>query len=250
MEYRSKIDRNATVASIVSGDYRAADVFRKYDIEYCCGGKYPLTVACQMKGVSEEIVVNELENAIREANTSNTLNFHEWKIDFLTDYIVHVHHTYLRNALPRLKDYVDRFAEGHSKKFAYLDELQLVINQLQLTFIPHLEEEEEIIFPYIRQIGHAYDNREPYASLLVRTLRKPVEDIMKHEHNTTGRALRRMRELTSNYTPPENACLNHKVTFLKLKEVDADITQHLDLENNILFPRAIAMEKELLLHKG
>lgn len=249
LQQRNKIDPNSSVADIVTKDYRAADVFRKYDIEYCCGGKYPLTIACQMKGVSEEEVIRELEEAVRELNSSNTLSFNEWHIDFLTDYIVNVHHQYMRKALPRLKDYVDRFADGHRKKFNYLDELQQIISQLQRSFIPHLAEEEEIIFPYIRQIGHAYYSRESYASLLVRTLRKPVEDIMNHEHFTTAKTLRRMRELTGNYTPPENACLSHKVTFHKMREVDNDLTQHIHLENNILFPKAIAMEKELLERK-
>lgn len=246
---RSIINRNSTVAEIVNNDYRAADVFRKYNIEYCCGGKYPLHIACQINGADENQVIRELETATQEINTSNTLNFNDWHIDFLTDYIVNVHHHYLRTALPRLQDYVERFAEGHRKKFTYLDELQKIVNQLNKTFIPHLEQEEEIIFPYIRQIGHAYYSRESYASLLVRTLRKPVEDIMAHEHDTTGRLIRRMRELTGNYTPPENACLSHKVTFSKLREVDSDITRHLHLENSILFPKAIAMEKELLQHK-
>jgi regulator of cell morphogenesis and NO signaling len=151
--------------------------------------------------------------------------------------------------LPQLQDYVDRFADGHRKKYNYLDELQQSVIQLNRMFLPHMVQEEEIIFPYIRQIGHAYYSRESYASLLVRTLRKPVEEIMAHEHETTGRIMHRMREITNNYTPPENACLSHKVTFLKLKEVDNDFSQHLHLENNILFPKAIAMEKELLLHK-
>lgn len=246
---RVNIDRNSAVADIVNRDYRAADVFRKYNIEYCCGGKYPLHMACQMNGADEAQLIRELEEAMQEVNTSNTLNFNEWHIDFLTDYIVNVHHEYLRKALPRVKDYVDRFAEGHSKKFDYLEELQRSVAQLNRIFLPHLEQEEEIIFPYIRQIGHAYYSRESYASLLVRTLRKPVEDVMAHEHDSTGKLMLRLRALTNNYTPPENACLSHRVTFNKLKEVDADLTQHLHLENNILFPRAIAMEKELLLHK-
>lgn len=243
------VNRDSTVAEIVSKDYRTADVFRRYNIEYCCGGKYPLHVACRMNGVDEELLINELEEATRETNTSNTLNFNEWHLDFLTDYIVNVHHAYLRKALPRLQDYVDRFAEGHRKKFSYLEELQQLVVQLNRTSFPHLQQEEEIIFPYIRQIGHAYYNREPYASLLVRTLRKPVEDIMAHEHDITGKVVHRMRELTNNYNTPENACLSHKVTFLKLKEVDNDLTRHLHLENNILFPKAIALEKELLSFK-
>lgn len=246
MHHRNKIDRSQTVADIVREDYRAADVFRKYNIEYCCGGKYPLHMACHINGVNEEQLILELEHATRDANTSNTLDFNGWSIDFLTDYIVNVHHQYLRKALPRAIDHVDRFAEGHRKKFSYLDELQGVVNQLQKNFIPHLAHEEDIIFPYIRQISHAYHSQESYASLLVRTLRKPVEDMMAHENDMTGRLLIRMRGLTENYSTPENACISHRVTFNKLRELDSDIVQHMHLENNILFPKAIAMEKELL----
>ena len=128
--YRTKIDKDSTVAGIVSNDYRAADVFRKYNIEYCCGGKYSLHMACQINRVDENKLIEELEEAIREKNTSNTLNFNEWHIDFLTDYIVNVHHHYLQTALPRLQDYVDRFADSHRKKYIYLDELQRSVTQL------------------------------------------------------------------------------------------------------------------------
>lgn len=246
---KSIISKNQTVAAIVNNDYRAADVFRKYDIEYCCGGKFPLAVACEMKGVDPDKLVQELEEATRDLNNSNTLGFNNWPIDFLTDYIVNVHHDYLRNALPRLRDHVERFALGHRTKFTYLDELQQVVIQLQRSLIPHLEQEEEIIFPYIRQISHAYTSRESYASLLVRTLRKPVEEIMEHEHETTGKLLHRMRDLTHHYATPENACISHRVVFHKMREMDNDIVQHLHLENNILFPKAISMEKELLQRK-
>ncbi len=247
--HSGNIDRNQPVADIVARDYRTADVFRKYGIEFCCGGKSPVYLACAVQGVDENIVMAELEESMREVNPSRTHNYNEWHIDFLTDYIVHVHHQYLRRALPRLQEHVDRFVEGHRKKFEYLDELQRLVNQLTRNLLPHLEQEEEIIFPYIRQIGHAYYSRESYASLLVRTLRKPVEDIMQHEHDNMSRLLKRIREITGNYLPPENACISHKVTFAKLREVDVDIVQHLHLENDVLFPRAIAMEKELLLNK-
>lgn len=246
MYNRNIIDRNHTVAEIVRQDYRAADVFRKYNIEYCCGGKYPLHIACQLNGVDEKELIRELQVATRDVNTSNMLDFDGWSVDFLTDYIINVHHHYLRKALPGVKDHVDRFAEGHRMKFGYLDKLQLLVIQLQRSFIPHLAHEEEIIFPYIRQISHAYHSQESYASLLVRTLRKPVEDMMAHEHDVTGRLLIQLRGLTDNYTTPENACISHRVTFHKLRELDSDIVQHMHLENNILFPKAIAMEKELL----
>ena len=112
--------------------------------------------------------------------------------------------------------------------------------------LPYLVLEEETLFPYIRQIAHAYYYKESYASLLVRTLGKPVENVMKHEHEIVTKALYRLRELTNDYETPENACTSHKVTFFKLREIDNDFVQHLNLENNILFPKAIVMEKEFL----
>ena len=93
---------------------------------------------------------------------------------------------------------------------------------------------------------HAYESREPYAALLVRTLRKPVENMMAHEHKYIEKYLTAMREITNNYTPPPNSCITHRVAFFKLKELDNDVVQHMHLENNILFPKAIAMEKEIL----
>jgi regulator of cell morphogenesis and NO signaling len=234
------------VAQIVSADYRTADVFRKHGIEYCCGGKMPLFMACEIKEVDEAQIMRELIVATKEANTSNTLNFKEWPVDFLADYIINVHHQYLRRALPVLEEHLNRFADGHKKKYVYLDELQTIVSKLNRQLIPHMRHEEEVIFPYIKQITHAYKSKEPYAGLLVKTLRKPVEDMMNQEHETAGKQLIRMRELTNYYTAPDGACVSHRVTFSKLREVDSDITQHIHLENNILFPTAVAIEKELL----
>ena len=112
--------------------------------------------------------------------------------------------------------------------------------------IPHLQHEEEIIFPYIRQINHAFQSRESYASLLVKVMRKPIEELMNREHEMVASSLFEIRRLTCDYTPPGNACTKHRVTFSRLKELDSDLVQHMHLENNILFPRAIEMEKYLL----
>ncbi|HPN59857.1 MAG TPA: hemerythrin domain-containing protein, partial [Chitinophagaceae bacterium] len=120
------------------------------------------------------------------------------------------------------------------------------VSFLDKTMIPHLLQEEEVIFPYIRQISHAYESKESYASLLVRTLRKPVEDLMHDEHNSIGKTLTQLRELTNNYTAPENACTSHRLAYSLIKELDDDLVQHIYLENDILFPKAISMEKELL----
>jgi len=241
-----KIDASSFVTDIVTNDYRTAEVFRKYGIDYCCGGKWPLNVICESKALDPERLLDELENATRTLHVSNSLQFADWDIDFIINYIIYIHHHYLKRALPEIAEQLSNFASGHRDKYPELDELVILFERLAGEMIPHMKEEEEVFFPYIQQIAHAYKDKESYASLLVRTLRKPVESLMQQEHESMGKILRRMRGLTFDYTPPHNACVKHVVTYSRLKELDSDFVQHLHLENNILFPKALAMEKDLL----
>jgi len=242
-----KIDGNSFVNEIVAHDYRTADVFRKYDIDFCCGGRFSLDMACSMRGLETDQLLKELKAATRNIHISASLAFEEWRLDFLTDYIINVHHRYLKKAIPEVKFYVERFVETHKSKFPELADLEKEFNRMQKHMLPHMQQEEEIFFPYIKQIAYAYYNKESYAGLLVRTLRKPVEDMMRNEHDVTNQQLKKIRSITNNYTLPENPCNMHKVTFYKLIEFDNDLVQHLHLENNILFPSALQMEKELLM---
>ena len=244
--YTIEINDDSLVTDIVAKDYRTSAVFRKYGIEFCCGGRVPLGVACEMNGLDKEIIKKELNDSLRNIHVSNATDFNNWDIDFLIDYIRNIHHAYLTRNLPEAAEILERFYEGHQKKYTWLPKLLASFRNLKKMLLPHLEHEEQVIFPYIKQINHAYQSREPYAALLVRTLRKPVEDMMNQEHEDVRSYLRLARELTTNYTPPPNACVTHKVCFLKLQELDNDLVQHTHLENNILFPKAISMEKELL----
>jgi regulator of cell morphogenesis and NO signaling len=240
------INPSSFVTDIVKNDYRTADVFRRYGIEYCCGGKWPLEMVCATNDIDINNLIRELEEATRTVQVPNTLPFRDWNIDFLTDYIVHVHHQYLKNQLPVIRENLHKFSEEHRKKYTYLPHLEKIFSGLFNEMLPHIEQEEEIIFPYIRQINHAFHSKESYASLLVKTMRKPIEQLMSHEHEMVTGSLHEMRKLTSEYNPPESACTSHRVTFSRLRELDNDLTQHVHLENNILFPRVIEMEKILL----
>jgi regulator of cell morphogenesis and NO signaling len=244
-----KIEPSSYVTDIVTNDYRTAEVFRKFNIDFCCGGKWPLDIVCQNKNLDTEEIISELKKIIQQSASNAALDFDNWEIDFLTDYILNVHHQYLRKALPEIKEQTTKFLDGHRKKYPELEEVESILNRFMKEIPPHIRQEEEIFFPYIKQIYHAYKHRESYAKLLIRTLRKPLEEVMQKEHETTGAGLNKLRTLTNNYTPPENACITHKVTFAKLKELDKDLVQHIHLESNILFPKAIEMEKELLLDK-
>jgi regulator of cell morphogenesis and NO signaling len=240
------IDKQSFVSDIVKTDYRTAVIFRRYGIEFCCGAKFPLEMVCSLKGIEPESLLAELENASRSISISNTLKFEDWDTAFLSDYIVNIHHEYLRTMLPASLESIQQFSEGHKKKFGYLPELVNEFSAMSNELLNHIRYEEEIIFPYIKQIAYAYKGKESYASLLVRTLSKPVEDVMHHEHRFVEDSLTRIRELTNHYSVPAEACTSHKVSFLTMQEVDRDIMQHLHLENDILFPKAISMEKELL----
>jgi regulator of cell morphogenesis and NO signaling len=235
------------VTDIVLLDYRSSSVFRKYGIDYCCGGRIPLNTACEIRGLDLATIKNELSDAIRVIQISSSVDFNDWDTDFLIDYITNVHHSSLVKNFPDVIETLQRFVTGHQAKYPHLSQLLELVCRLRDNLLPHMEQEEQIIFPYIKQIAHAYKNNESYAALLVRTLRKPVENIMSHEHEYTKKYLAHIRELTNHYTPPANACISHKVSFLKLKELDNELAQHLFLENEILFPKALKMEKELLV---
>jgi len=241
-----KIEPSSFITDIVKYDYRTADIFRKYDIDFCCGGKWPLEMICQNKNLETDDVVKELQNVVIQTASNAALDFDSWDVDFLADYILNVHHRYVSKALPEINEQTTKFLDGHRKKFPELEEVEIIVKKFLREIPPHMKQEEEIFFPYIKQIFYAYKNKESYARLLIRTLRKPLEEVMLKEHETTGANLHRLRTITNNYTPPENACLSHKVTFSKLKELDNDLVQHIHLESNILFPKAIAMEQELL----
>ena len=244
-----KIEPSSFITDIVIHDYRTADVFRKYEIDFCCGGKWPLETICENKNLDTPSIVRELQRVVMQNASNAAIDFDSWDIVFLADYIYNVHHRYLNKALPEIKEVTTKFLDGHRKKYPELEEIEVIIKRFLKEIPPHMKQEEEIFFPYIKQIFYAHKNRESYARLLIRTLRKPLEEVMLKEHETTGLSLHRLRTITNNYTPPENACLTHKVTFSKLKELDNDLVQHIHLESNILFPKAIAMEQELLSEK-
>ncbi|MEO5561946.1 MAG: DUF542 domain-containing protein [Chitinophagaceae bacterium] len=241
-----EINKESSPSELVKQDYRTADVFNKYGIEYCCGGRWPIHMVCATKNISLDILLKDLAKVTRTLQLSTSLPFHDWSIDFLTGYLVNVHHSYLRHALPVLAETLHHFAEEHADKYPYYRAISLHLHELKEEMLAHLKQEEEVIFPYARQVARAHEGKESFGALLVRTLRKPVAVIMDHDHEILVKTIYKFRELTDNYTPPQQACPTHHVVLSRLKELDNDLVQHIHLENEILFPRVISMEKELL----
>jgi regulator of cell morphogenesis and NO signaling len=233
-------------SEIVTKNYRAAQVFRRYGIEYCCGGRFPLEVICASQGIEAAKVLEDLKKETRDIRLPSDPGYQEWSTDFLIDFIINLHHRYTRNAIPCITDQLKDFIEEHEKKMPHVAGMGRAFERLAKEVLLQLKDEEDTVFPYIRQLAHAFQSRESYAVLLVRTLRKPVSRMMRNEQGKVPYLLSELREAASHYHPPEKACVNHKVTLARLREFDLDLTQHLYLENEILFPRVQEMETELL----
>lgn len=244
-----EIERNALVSDIVNNDYRTAEVFRKYNIGYCCTGKMPLEVVCNMEGIDVEMIRKELSEAVRTVIISNRLQFEEWSIDFLLEYITNVHHEYLKISLKEIAQQLKEYTDSHKKVADWMPSLEKQFLLMKKQLLHEMSREEETLFPYIRQISYAYRHKEPYAALFVKTLRKPIDDDAFTGHSFILKSLSAIRELSGQYAIPANACVARKVLLKKLAELDRDIVQHFYLEQNILFPRAKSIEKELLSDK-
>jgi regulator of cell morphogenesis and NO signaling len=243
---RSNVDPRHFVTDIVKIDYRTSQVFSKYGIDYCCMGKQPLETVCQLRGLDTAIVIGELEKAMRGRRIPGGVDPSAWSVDFLIDYVVNIHHTYQQNALPLLKINLAKLASTHSRNFPYAAELVAIFRSLEKEVLANITEENEVIFPYIKQLMHAYESKEPYAALLVRTLRKPINNVVKREEKIINTYVTNIRNITSGYDLPAGACSTHRVTFSYLRELDDDLTDHLYLENNVLFPRTFQIESQLL----
>jgi regulator of cell morphogenesis and NO signaling len=237
---------DSIISDIVRYDYRAADVFKNHNINFCCSGKISLDDACTSRAIETTSILNELKEATRDIHLPNNLRFDQWNTDFLVDYISNVHHAWLFGEMPSLQGKLLSFMDGHRKKYPELVKIHAVFSELCQTLDAHNKREEEVIFPYIKQVVAAYRRKEPYGSLFVRTLRKPLSSI-EQEHHTISDLLSELKALTNNYTFSDNACTNHQVLYHKLRAFHNDLVQHKHLENNILFPKAMEIEKELLV---
>lgn len=234
-----------TIGQIAAKDLHKAKVFKKYGLDFCCGGKKTIKEACSEKGLD----VTKVEQELHELDKINAfggrqLPYNDWEVDFLSDYIVNTHHSYLNKNLPDLKRYAQRVAEvhgdNHPELLAVNQQVQLLANELTT----HLIKEEKILFPYLKILAAAVKNNEPLHVNPFGDVQQPV-NMMEMEHDVAGEILERLKELTNNYTLPKDACATFSLLYRTLEEMTEDLHLHIHLENNILFPKAIALEKKL-----
>ncbi|MBL7803617.1 MAG: iron-sulfur cluster repair di-iron protein [Saprospiraceae bacterium] len=233
-----------TVAQFVAANHHAANVFKKYGIDFCCKGRKPLAQACAEIGVNTDTVRTELETLPSE-DLLPSQDFHAWDTGFLAEYIVQTHHRYLLSELPLLREYTAKIARVHGERHPELRELFVAFAALQEELEEHLKKEEHILFPYIVRLSEAARHGDPVIAPPFGTAQNPIR-MMEHEHDSAGDLLRRMRTLTHDYALPADACNSYRVTFAKLQQLERDLHQHIFLENNVLFPKAIELEASVV----
>jgi regulator of cell morphogenesis and NO signaling len=240
-----EIDPDMLLFDIVDFDYRTASVFIKYELSYSKNSLLTLRAACSRKKIDLSAIKMELERVIIPCQSISILPFGEWSIDFLVDYIIHIHHYYLKSVLPVTDELLKSFIKTSPASDPKLEKVELLMEKLNNDILPHIHQEESSIFPYIKQVARAYQNKESFGKLLVKTLGKPIINIMRHEQSMVSVILE-IRELTDNYNIPAEPSIDLKVILNRLKEFDFELTQHIYLESEIIFPKIIQIEKELL----
>ncbi|MBP7399372.1 MAG: iron-sulfur cluster repair di-iron protein [Chitinophagales bacterium] len=232
-----------TIGQMAVGDLRKAEVFKKYGIDFCCGGKKTLKEVCKEKGLDLIKIEQELQQADK-APTGRPLPYNDWNPDFLADYIVNNHHSYVKKSLPELMGYSTKVASVHGGNHPELLQIRNLVKGINDELISHMEKEERVLFPYIKELVKAdKDTKIPQASHFG-TVQNPI-NMMEMEHEQVGVDMEEIRSLSSNYTLPEDACASYSLLFKMLEEFESDLFIHIHLENNILFPKALEIEKKL-----
>jgi regulator of cell morphogenesis and NO signaling len=237
------ISIDTTVGQLVAEKPSRSRIFQNLGIDFCCGGKKPLAEVCAAKGLDAPTVAKLLEAAESAQGVGVTasgavVDAGAMTLTRLCDHVETTHHAYLKAELPRLSFMWNKIAGRHGAHYPWAVEVRDEFLSLAEEMSAHMNKEERVLFPAIRDMekgqvgGHCFG-----------TVANPIR-VMEHEHDTAGAALARMRELSSGYTPPEGACNTFRAALDGLAQLEADMHQHVHKENNVLFPKALLLERE------
>ena len=219
----------------------ATRVFEQWGIDYCCGGAQTLQEACEKLALPVEEIVRSLDLSAAPAESAG--NWQTRPLADLASHIVETHHSFTRNELERLERLFAKVCARHGEAHPELHAVEALFHQLRLDLLPHMLKEEQVLFPYVIRLEEAFRQGRPVEPAFFGTVRNPVR-MMSMEHDAAGDLLRQMRRETGGYAPPPDACTSFQTLYQALADVEADLHEHIHLENNIFFPRAIALEQE------
>lgn len=221
---------NKTIAEVVTEDISKASVFKKYNLDFCCGGGISIAEACKKNGIDTERLIADLSKNTA-SNDATNLNFKDWDIPFLVDYIVNVHHKYVRENLDVIDEFAQKVAKVHGDHAPEVVKIAELYEKIAADLAPHMIKEERILFPAIKAYVENKNQDFPFGSI-----DKPI-GMMEHEHEVVGVYAKEIIALSNHFETPEWACNTYKALYFKLDEFINDLFQHIHLENNILFEK-------------
>ena len=230
----------ATLKEIVTDDFRAAAIFERYSLDFCCRGGRTVEDACIEKALDKAPVLSELQLLLRR-DISGSDSYSGRSLSDLTGHIVASHHAYVRKMVPVLLAHTEKVATVHGAHHQEVIRIARLFAMVAAELQAHMAKEEQVLFPFIDMLAGASERNEQCTRPPFGTLVNPIR-MMEAEHRAAGDSLYEIRSLSANYTPPADACTTYRVTYQELQEFEMDLHQHVHLENNILFPMAIALE--------
>jgi regulator of cell morphogenesis and NO signaling len=236
------ISAETTVRDIATNQPAAIRVFERFGIDYCCGGRKPLTQACNELQLSVEQVIEKLEEA-SDTPASDEISWQTAPLNRLIQHIVRKHHTFVRRELPRLRALADKVRARHGAAHPELQEIEALFGEVATELSSHMVREEQILFPYIARMEHMLAAGVAAERPFFGTVDNPVRTMVQ-EHENAGALLASIRRLSSSFQPPMGACPSYIGLYHGLEEFERDLHLHVHLENNILFPRAQELERK------
>lgn len=218
-----------TIGSIVAENYQAAAVFDKYHLDFCCGGRKLLGEACSQRQINVEDVEADLQQLSKASDPAKA--FQQMDSGTLISYILLHHHFYIRQHGPIILQHLEKVAFKHGASFPYMIRVAAVFSALMEELLHHMRKEEEVLFPAIRSLDLPGSNKAVNVQAPIR--------VMEQEHDEAGFLLEEIRKLTNNYSIPDQACTTFRISLQELEEFESRMHEHVHLENNILFPRAL-----------
>jgi regulator of cell morphogenesis and NO signaling len=234
--------RDKTVAAFVTEDFRTAAVFSKYKIDFCCKGQKTINEVCLKQNIDTRVLLKKI-NEVLLAEDSNTIDFNSWPLDLLADYIEKTHHRYVVDKSVIIIQFLSKLCNVHGARHQELFKINDLFIQCVNELSQHMKKEEFILFPFIKDMVKAIDRGEAVNKPAFGSVANPIATMI-HEHEVEGERFNEISNLTNNYTAPSDGCTTYKVTFAMLREFEENLHTHIHLENNILFPKAIILEKE------
>ncbi len=237
------ITKERSLRDIVTENFNSASVFEKYGLDFCCKGGVTLEEACKTKDINWERVTADLSEVAYEESSQR---YFHWELPFLIDYIINNHHSYVKHQIPLIHLHLEKVVRAHVERHPEVKEAATIFLTVGQELTDHMMKEEVVLFPFIKEIAQAHANRCVPPISQFGSVSRPIA-VMLAEHEGVGNELASIRELLRDYNPPLDACTTMRLLYQELDAFEQDLHKHVFLENSILFPKAVRMEKELSL---